>query len=261
MRSSKKVIFLRSIQTIGYLHKTFNFDQKEIVEAKKVNFNIKEETYEKLLSLVPIEMLDLQTNVLSALGHLMVQEPSFMLMEMTKALYDGVLTSDNEKLRFVVLQNFDNYLREEDKRLSELEAEDVEKKKAKKTPEKPEKVKSKESEKDEKPEEKKESQNNLKEMQDVRSSQSSAIIQQFLKQIQDAYVSSDPNVRKACLSVIVKVQNQGLVAPLGLLHTLIAASADPALPSLRTTADHVMHEINKRQNVIHVAALRGLRKS
>ena len=136
MRSSKKVIFLRSIQTIGYLHKTFNFDQKEIVEAKKVNFNIKEETYEKLLSLVPIEMLDLQTNVLSALGHLMVQEPSFMLMEMTKALYDGVLTSDNEKLRFVVLQNFDNYLREEDKRLSELEAEDVEKKKAKDKPEK-----------------------------------------------------------------------------------------------------------------------------
>ena len=50
------------------------------------------------------------------------------------------------------------------------------------------------------------------------------------------------------------------MAPLGLLHTLIAASADPALPSLRTSADHVMHEINKRQNVIHVAALRGLRQ-
>ena len=57
---------------------------KEIVEAQKVNINIKEETYEKLLSLVPIEMLELQTNVLSALGHLMVQEPSFMLLEMTK---------------------------------------------------------------------------------------------------------------------------------------------------------------------------------
>ena len=81
---SKKIIFLRSIQTIGYLHKTFDFDQKEIVEAQKVNINIKEETYEKLLSLVPIEMLELQTNVLSALGHLMVQEPSFMLLEMTK---------------------------------------------------------------------------------------------------------------------------------------------------------------------------------
>ena len=57
MHNSKKVIFLRSIQTIGYLHKTFDFDQKEIAEAKQVNFNIKEETYEKLLSLVPIEML------------------------------------------------------------------------------------------------------------------------------------------------------------------------------------------------------------
>ena len=34
MQSSKKVIFLRSIQTIGYLHKTFDFDQKEIVEAR-----------------------------------------------------------------------------------------------------------------------------------------------------------------------------------------------------------------------------------
>ena len=57
------------------------------------------------------------------------------------------------------------------------------------------------------------------------------------------------------------MQNQGLVAPLGLLHTLIAASADPTVPNLRTSADHVMHEINKRQNVIHVAALRGLRKA
>ena len=42
-------------------------------------------------------MLDLQTNVLASLGHLMVQEPSFMLLEMTKALYDGVLTSPNDK--------------------------------------------------------------------------------------------------------------------------------------------------------------------
>ena len=65
---------MRSIQTIGYLHKTFDFDQKEIVQATKVNINIKEETYEKLLSLVPIEMLDLQTNVLASLGHLMVQD-------------------------------------------------------------------------------------------------------------------------------------------------------------------------------------------
>ena len=130
MQSSKKVIFLRSIQTIGYLHKTFDFDQKEIVEAKNVTFNIKEETYEKLLSLVPIEMLDLQTNVLASLGHLMVQEPSFMLLEMTKALYDGVLTSENDKLRCVVLNNFDNYLKEEDKRLSELERQNVKKKDA-----------------------------------------------------------------------------------------------------------------------------------
>lgn len=118
---SKKIIFLRSIQTIGYLHKTFDFDQKEIVEAKKININIKEETYEKLLSLVPIEMLELQTNVLASLGHLMVQEPSFMLLEMTKALYDGVLTSDNDKLRHVVLQNFDNYLKAEDQKLSDME--------------------------------------------------------------------------------------------------------------------------------------------
>ena len=75
-------------------------------------------------------MLDLQTNVLASLGHLMVQEPSFMLLEMTKALYDGVLTSENDKLRCVVLNNFDNYLKEEDKRLSELERQNVKKKEA-----------------------------------------------------------------------------------------------------------------------------------
>ena len=74
-------------------------------------------------------------------------------------------------------------------------------------------------------------------------------------------ISIDFPVRKACLGVIVKVQNQGLVAPLGLLHTLIAASADPKVPALRTQADHVMHEVNKRQPVIHVAALRGLREA
>ena len=61
--------------------------------------------------------------------------------------------------------------------------------------------------------------------------------------------------------MIVKVQNQGLVAPLGLLHTLIAASADPKVPALRTQADHVMHEVNKRQPVIHVAASKGLREA
>ena len=86
---------------------------------------------------------------------------------------------------------------------------------------------------------------NLKQMQDVRSSQASAVIQLFLRQIQDAYVSNDTAVRRSCLGVIIKVQNQGLVAPLGLLHTLIAASADPKIASLRTQADHVMHEINK----------------
>ena len=86
-----------------------------------------------------------------------------MLMDMTKALYDGVLTSDNEKLRFVVLQNFDNYLKEEDKRLSALEAKDT----------------------SDKNQNKKDQPNKgLKDMQDVRSSQASAVIQQFLKQIQ-----------------------------------------------------------------------------
>lgn len=116
---------------------------------------------------------------------------------------------------------------------------------------------------------------NIKEMEDVRSSQSSAVMQLFLKQIQvsdisskhflfhgfqDAYISTEAIVRKACLSVVIKVQNQGLVAPMGLLPTLIAASADPKVSSLRTSADHVMHEINKRQNVIYVEALRGLKK-
>ena len=32
---------------------------------------------------------------------------------------------------------------------------------------------------------------NIKQMQDVRSSQASAVIQLFLKQIQDAYISND----------------------------------------------------------------------
>ena len=82
MAGSKKSIFLRSIRIIGFLHKTFDFDKKEI--SAGLDFKIKAETYEKLLSLVTIEMLDLQMAVLSALGMLMVQEPSFMLMDMTK---------------------------------------------------------------------------------------------------------------------------------------------------------------------------------
>jgi len=255
---SKKIIFLRSIQTIGYLHKTFDFDQKEIVEAKKININIKEETYEKLLSLVPIEMLELQTNVLASLGHLMVQEPSFMLLEMTKALYDGVLTSDNDKLRHVVLQNFDNYLKAEDQKLSDMEK--VRSKAMAVSEAAAEAAKNEPNGFDKEPP-KVEVKVNLKQMQDVRSSQASAVIQLFLRQIQDAYVSNDTAVRRSCLGVIIKVQNQGLVAPLGLLHTLIAASADPKIASLRTQADHVMHEINKRQAVIHVAALKGLREA
>ena len=47
---------------------------------------------------------------------------NYSFFELCKALYDGVLTSDNDKLRYVVLQNFDNYLREEDKKLSDLES-------------------------------------------------------------------------------------------------------------------------------------------
>ena len=84
MAGSKKSIFLRSIRIIGFLHKTFDFDKKEI--SAGLDFKIKAETYEKLLSLVTIEMLDLQMAVLSALGMLMVQEPSFMLMDMTKVI-------------------------------------------------------------------------------------------------------------------------------------------------------------------------------
>ena len=82
MAGSKKCLFLRSIRIIGFLHKTFDFDKKEI--SAGLDIKIKAETYEKLLSLVTIEMLDLQMAVLSALGMLMVQEPSFMLMDMTK---------------------------------------------------------------------------------------------------------------------------------------------------------------------------------
>ena len=72
----------------------------------------------------------------------------------------------------MVLQNFDNYLKEEDKRLSNLEAEETAKKKEA------------EKEKKEGKEKKETVKENLKEMQDVRGSQASAVIQQFLKQIQ-----------------------------------------------------------------------------
>lgn len=180
-----------------------------------------------------------------------------MLMDMTKALYDGVLNSENEKLRHVALQNFDSYLKEEDRRITEREQLQLREK------EKKEKERSRNlsSEKDNNEQEEEVEEDNIKEMEDVRSSQSSAVIQLFLKQIQDAYISTEAIVRKACLSVVIKVQNQGLVAPMGLLPTLIAASADPKVSSLRTSADHVMHEINKRQNVIYVEALRGLKKA
>ena len=171
-------------------------------------------------------MLDLQTNVLASLGHLMVQEPSFMLLEMTKALYDGVLTSENDKLRCVVLNNFDNYLKEEDKRLSELERQNVKKKEAgqkdgqkigsksiankegtKPYPPNPKLsvaprmrifyfyniflVKKDENDKTEDDEKPKPEVENIKQMQDVRSSQASAVIQLFLRQIQEAYISND----------------------------------------------------------------------
>lgn len=181
-----------------------------------------------------------------------------MLMDMTKALYDGVLNSENEKLRHVALQNFDSYLKEEDRRITEREQLQL-LEKEKKEKERSRNLSSEKDSNDQNEEEVEE--DNIKEMEDVRSSQSSAVMQLFLKQIQDAYISTEATVRKACLSVVIKVQNQGLVAPMGLLPTLIAASADPKVSSLRTSADHVMHEINKRQNVIYVEALRGLKKA
>jgi len=192
-----------------------------------------------------------------------------------------VLNSENEKLRHVALQNFDSYLKEEDRRITEREQLQL-LEKEKKEKERSRNLSSEKDGNDQNEEEVEE--DNIKEMEDVRSSQSSAVMQLFLKQIQvmrnnhfrtniyciasfddlfhfqDAYISTEATVRKACLSVVIKVQNQGLVAPMGLLPTLIAASADPKVSSLRTSADHVMHEINKRQNVIYVEALRGLKK-
>ena len=94
-----------------------------------------------------------------------------------------MLNSENEKLRHVALQNFDSYLKEEDRRITEREQLQL-REKEKKEKERSRNLSSEKNENNEQKEEDNIEEDNIKEMEDVRSSQSSAVIQLFLKQIQ-----------------------------------------------------------------------------
>lgn len=175
----------RSFFIVGLLLCHFNFKDPEVVGD--LDPDIKEQVYQLMMYYLHLEDQDIQMNTLKAVGSICIRHYEFMLENDLKIFYHNVLVNPDASygLKTQVLLNIENYLVEEENRMVQQNLEW----------------------------DKRSKEENLKEMGDVSSGMASTIIQIYLKEILQAYLHTDPPVRKACLKVIQLVFNQGLVHP------------------------------------------------
>lgn len=228
----RRPTLLRSLFTVGQLCRHFDFDSKEMGEAKVC---VKQKVFDVLFYFIHHEEEDVQHKALTALGFFLCRHYEFMLGKLVKEMYHDFLTNDNAaiKLRCQVLKNLQLYLTEEEITMAKSDAEW--KKHAK--------------------------EEDLKEMGDIQSGMASTVVQLYLKQVLEAFYHDHAQVRLTALNVIQLILRQGLVHPVQCMPYLICMSTDPE-NGIRVKSDQQLEEIEKKYpGFTHMKALQGIKNS
>uniref|UniRef100_A0A8C5EAP6 Nipped-B protein n=1 Tax=Gouania willdenowi TaxID=441366 RepID=A0A8C5EAP6_GOUWI len=230
---TNKPTLLRSLFTVGALCRHFDFDQEEFKGTNKIV--IKDKVLELLLYFTTHEEEEVQIKAIIGLGFQFIMHPELMFVQEVKVLYNNILSDEKSlvSLKIQVLKNLQTYLQEEDSRMQEADREW--KKQAK--------------------------QEDLKEMGDISSGMSSSIMQIYLKQVLESFLSSQSTVRHFALNVITLTLNQGLIHPVQCVPYLVAMGTDPE-STMKNKADQQLVEIDKKYSgFIHMKAVAGLKMS
>ncbi|KAL3869511.1 hypothetical protein ACJMK2_042182, partial [Sinanodonta woodiana] len=229
---TRKPTLLRSLYTVGLLCKHFDFDSKEMGEAKMC---VRDRVFDVMLYFLNHEDEEVRYKALSGLGFMAVRHYDFMLRKVMKDIYSKYLTDPEVpvKLKIQTLKNLQNYLVEEENRMAKADAEWKKHAKAE----------------------------DLKEMGDVQSGMASTIMQVYLKEVLDAFFSSQTQMRLQALNVIQLVLRQGLIHPVQCVPYLIGMGSDTEA-AIRVKADQQLQEIEKKYpGFIHMKALQGIKMS
>ncbi|XP_063051762.1 nipped-B-like protein A isoform X2 [Engraulis encrasicolus] len=230
---AKRLLLMRSLFTVGAMCRHFDFDQEHFKGDSTVL--IKDKVLDHLMYFVKYEDEEVQAKAILGLGNLLIMHPSLMFVSEVKRLYNGLLSDPKSavSLKVQALKNLQMYLQEEDLRM--LEADRDWNKLAK--------------------------QEDLKEMGDVTSGMSSSIMQLYLKEVLEAFFSTESSVRNYALNVIALTLSQGLIHPVQCVPYLIAMGTDPE-PTMRNKADQQLMEIDKKYTgFIHMKAAAGMKMS
>ncbi|KAL5016356.1 hypothetical protein ScPMuIL_005945 [Solemya velum] len=229
---NRKPTLLRSLFTVGLLCKHFDFDAKEMGDAK---YSVRDKVFDVLYYFIHHEDEEVQHKALTGMGFTVVRHYELMMGKMMKELYNHFLNDETVpiRMRCQVLKNLTMYLTEEEVRMQKADAEW--KKHAK--------------------------EEDLKEMGDVQSGMASTITQIYLKQVLEAFFHQNAQIRMAALSVIVLVLRQGLVHPVQCVPYLLSMGTDPEA-AIRIKADQQLQDIEKKYpGFIHMKALQGIKLS
>ena len=218
-QSSNQPKLLRAIYSLGLFLKHFKFD-----------FHSKEVVLETILALIDSHLLhkeshDLICRCITSLGFIIESDPKICLQSKVIALYSRLFSSDSnprdqlpEQFCLEALSNFRNYL-------SASITDDETTAKAIEW-----------------------SRESLKQMTSEEcdsNSIQSQVIQTYLALLLDKALSASAPIRRVACNVVHVIQSGGHVHPLQLVPHLIAMTTDDD-PNIRSRADHVLHEIERK---------------
>ncbi|CAE1303158.1 SCC2 [Acanthosepion pharaonis] len=230
----RRPTLLRSLFTVGLLCRHFDFDSKEMGETK-VKSSIKDRVFDVLSYFIEHEDEEVRIKALTGVGFMCVRHYEYMLGRTMKGLYYYLLTDYNAsvKLKIQALKNLQCYLVEEEIKMIKADAEWRKKCKAE----------------------------DLRDMGDVQSGMASTIIQVYLKQVLESFISANSQVRQAALEIIQIVLRQGLIHPVQCVPYLITMGTELD-PNIRVKSDQQLQDIDKKYpGFIHMKALQGIKMS
>ncbi|XP_064624377.1 nipped-B-like protein isoform X2 [Lineus longissimus] len=231
LNAQSRPTLLRSLFTIGLLCQHFDFDSKEMGEAKVL---IRDRVFEILMYFTEHDDEDIRHKALTGLGFLCIRYYDFMLETRLKEYYKYLLVqSPSIKLKCQVLRNLETYLKEEEIKM--IKADHEWRKRAKGE--------------------------DLKEMGDIQSGMASTVMQIYLKETLESFFHANAQVRFAALSIVSLVLRQGLVHPVQCVPYLVAMGTDTD-NTIRVKADQQLQEIDKKYpGFIHMKSLQGIKMS
>uniref|UniRef100_A0A6P7EZ04 Nipped-B protein n=1 Tax=Diabrotica virgifera virgifera TaxID=50390 RepID=A0A6P7EZ04_DIAVI len=228
-----KAVIKRSLLIVGLLLKYFDFKDPEV--SGELAPDTTDQVYQTMLCFLQKDSIDIQVNTLKAIGILCSRYYQFLWENQLKTFYYKQLASKDTSLlmKAEILNNIENFLKEEDIRLTE----------------------------DNKNWNKISKQTDLKEMDDTSSGIASLVIQYYLKVILNCYLYDSLQIRQAVYRVVQMILRQGLVHPLLMVPYLFCMSTDCEQP-VALNAHKRLCEIESRYpGLIHTRSSLGIQLS